>query len=257
MNERAGRVPAPANVIAIASGKGGVGKTWLAVTLAHAMAERGVQVLLFDGDVGLANVDVQLGLGPTADLTGALAGRGRPEEVVRRLPDLGFSVIAGSSGQGGIAAMTPAGLEALGRALHELAGGYDRVLLDLGAGIDRTVRRLAGFAGVGLVVTEDEPTALTDAYAYIKVTKQRRPDADLRVAVNSAASLREGERTYAALRRACETFLQMTPPFAGVVRRDPRVPEAVRHQVPFLTRYPGSETADDVRRLAGRLLAGA
>jgi flagellar biosynthesis protein FlhG len=249
-----GRRSGPANVLAVASGKGGVGKTWLAITLAQAMAERGARVLVFDGDLGLANVDVQLGLGPTRDLTSALAGRHALAEVVRPVPAAGFDVIAGRSGGGGLAATTSVHLEWLGRALGELAAGYDRVLLDLGAGIDRTVRSMAACAGVGLVVTDEEPTALTDAYAYIKLTLQQRPDADLRVVVNAAAGPREGERTYSTLRRACETFLETSPPLAGVVRRDARVREAIRQQTPFLTRHPTVEAADDVRRLAQQLL---
>jgi flagellar biosynthesis protein FlhG len=250
----AARAPAPANVIAVASGKGGVGKTWFAITLAQAMTAAGQKALLFDGDLGLANVDVQLGLNPQADLSRALAGHESLDKVLLPVEATGFHVAAGRSGSGGLAALSAGQLDGLGRGLTRLAGAYDRVVVDLGAGIDATVRTLAGFAGTNLVLTTDEPTALTDAYAYIKVIRQHRPDADLRVVVNMAASHREGERTHTTLRKACESFLGFAPPLAGVVRRDSRVREAIRAQKPLLTRSPNADAAQDVTALAKRLL---
>lgn len=252
--EGAARMPAPANVIAVASGKGGVGKTWLAITLTQALSTAGRKALLFDGDLGLANVDVQLGLNPTADLSRALAGQQALDDVLLPVEATGFHVAAGRSGSGGLAALSAGQLEGLGRGVVRLADSYDKVVMDLGAGIDATVRTLAGFAGVSLVVTTDEPTALTDAYAYIKVIRQHRPDADLRVVVNMATSYREGERTHTTLRKACESFLGFNPPLAGVIRRDTRVREAIRAQKPLLTRSPNSEAATDVTRLAQHLL---
>jgi flagellar biosynthesis protein FlhG len=247
---------APSNVVAVASGKGGVGKTWLAITLAQALGAAGQNALLFDGDLGLANVDVQLGLNPTADLSRALAGQEPLDSVLLKVEATGFHVAAGRSGSGGLAALSAGQLDGLGQGLVKLAERYDRVVMDLGAGLDATVRTLAGFAGVGLVVTTDEPTALTDAYAYIKVIRQHRPDADLRVVVNMAASQREGERTHATLRKACENFLGFAPPLAGVIRRDGWVREAIRAQKPLLSRAPNSEAAADVTRLARHLLDG-
>jgi len=248
------KAAAPSNVVSVASGKGGVGKTWLAITLAHAISASGQSCLLFDGDLGLANVDVQLGLDPVRDLATAVATEQALHEIAVPVPDTGFHVVAGRSGSGGLAAMAAGQIDQLGKSLRTLAQRYDRVVLDLGAGIDRTVRTLAGHAGVGLVVTNDEPTALTDAYAYIKVVKRQRPDADLRIVVNMAANQREGERTYATLRKACENFLRVTPPLLGVVRRDDRVRESIRHQCPLLTRYPNADAAADVHALARRLL---
>jgi flagellar biosynthesis protein FlhG len=247
-------MPAPSNLIAVASGKGGVGKTWFAITLAQALSAAGRSALLFDGDLGLANVDVQLGLNPQVDLGRALSGQMPLEQALEPVAATGFHVVAGRSGSGGLAALSAGQLAALGRDLADLAGRYDQVVMDLGAGIDATVRTLAGFAGVGLVVTTDEPTALTDAYAYIKVVRQHRPDADLRVVVNMAGSKREGERTYATLRKACESFLGMAPPLAGVVRRDPKVREAIRAQTPILTRHPNSPASADVTALAQAVL---
>ena len=252
--EGAARMQAPSNVIAVASGKGGVGKTWLAITLTQALSAAGQTALLFDGDLGLANVDVQLGLNPTADLSQALAGQESLDKVLLPVEATGFHVAAGRSGSGGLAALSAGQLEGLGRGVARLAESYDRVVMDLGAGIDATVRTLAGYAGINLVVTTDEPTALTDAYAYIKVIRQHRPDADLRIVVNMAASQREGERTHTTLRKACESFLGFAPPLAGVVRRDARVRDAIRAQKPLLTRSPNSDAAADITRLAQQLL---
>lgn len=241
------------NGFAIASGKGGVGKTWLAITLCHAWARLGQNVLLFDGDLGLANVDVQLGLAPAKDLGGVFAGDYTLAEAATSFADGGFTVIAGRSGSGGLATLAPERLALIGGGLAALAPRYDRVVLDLGAGVERTVRQLAAQAGRCLVVTTDEPTAMTDAYAFIKLSVQQKVRPDLRVVVNMAETQTEGERTYATLRKACETFLKVSPPLAGIVRRDKKVKEAIRHQTPLLMRYPNAEAATDVEALARKL----
>ncbi|MFN4281201.1 MAG: MinD/ParA family protein [Alphaproteobacteria bacterium] len=243
------------NVVAVSSGKGGVGKTWLSVTLCHALAQAGQRVLLFDGDLGLANIDIQLGLAPKHDLSSVIAGRRTLQGATFRFEEGGFDIIAGQSGAGGLASLPPARLVALRDDLMALARGYDWLVIDIGAGIDRTARAMLSRAGIGLVVTTDEPTALTDAYALIKIVKNERPDADLRAVVNKAASSRDGERTYATLLRACENFLKCSPPLAGVVRDDPHVRDTIRQQTPLLMRYPNSDAAADVAQLAHRLAA--
>ncbi len=250
---RAGRdATRQARLIAVASGKGGVGKTWLSITLAHALARAGARVLLFDGDLGLANVDVQLGLAGGRDLGLLLAGAADVADAAQPTP-AGFSVLAGRSGSGAFAALAEDAVDRLA-AMLAAAEGYSHVLLDLGAGLDRTVRRLAALADTLLVVTTDEPTALTDAYAALKLAALDNPPGDRRIVVNLAASRAAGERTYAALAHAAEKFLGRRPELAAVIRRDPRVPEAIRRQTPLLTRHPHSEAAADVEALAGQLL---
>ncbi|MHA1599509.1 MAG: MinD/ParA family protein [Alphaproteobacteria bacterium] len=243
------------NAFAIASGKGGVGKTWLSVTLCHALARAGRKVLLFDGDLGLANVDIQLGLAPRHDLAGVIAGRCRLGDAVMAYAEGGFDVVAGRSGTGSLANLSAKHLTSLSTALAEMAPDYDHVVLDLGAGIERTVRQLAAQARTSLVVTSDEPTAMTDAYAFIKLLLQQQPDANVQIVVNMASSDSEGERTYATLRKACTSFLKMAPSLAGVIRRDNKVKETIRNQAPLLMRYPNCTAAGDVEALARRLMA--
>jgi len=251
--------PAPVvdrGILAIASGKGGVGKTWFAITLTHALAKRNQKVLLFDGDLGLANIDIQLGLMPRHDLGSVVAGKLTLNQAATRFTDGGFDIIAGRSGSGSLANIPPSRLQLIADDLTLMARDYDRVIIDLGAGVEKAVRQLANTARTILVVTSDEPTALTDAYAFIKINAIERPSADIRVVVNASNSTREGERTYATLLKACQGFLRISPPLAGVVRRDTRVREAIRNQTPLLTRYPNSEAALDVEALAERLLVG-
>ncbi len=242
------------NMIAIASGKGGVGKTWLAITLAHALARKGARTLLFDGDLGLANLDIQLGLMPKHDLGSVITGRLTLNQAVIAFEDGGFDIIAGRSGSAGLTNMPASRLQILSDDLTLLAANYDKVIVDLGGGVERTVRRLTHSVGTCLVVATDEPTSLTDAYAFIKITHMDRPGIDIRIVVNMVKSDREGERTYNTLLKACEGFLKTSPPLLGVIRRDAKVREAIRNQTSILTRFPNSEAAGDVEAIAGRLM---
>jgi flagellar biosynthesis protein FlhG len=244
----------PGRLLAVASGKGGVGKTWFAITLAHALARAGRRVLLFDGDLGLANVDIQLGLTPSRDISAVLSGQARLADCVMTHAPGGFDILAGRSGSGALAALDPAALEACLAALREAASRYDFVLLDLGAGLEGGARRMAAFADVLLVLATEEPTSLTDAYAVLKLHAADRPGGDARVVVNQAASRPGGERTHATLKRACLAFLATAPPLAGMVRRDEHVREAIRRQALLLTRHPNAAAAADVEEIARTLL---
>lgn len=243
-----------ARLIAVASGKGGVGKTWFAITLAHALSRAGQRVLLFDGDLGLANVDIQLGLVPAADLSAVVSGSIKLAEAARSYAPGGFDILPGRSGSGALSALPAATVERLLAGLVGLGDRYDLVLLDLGAGLERSTRRMAGAADTLLVVATEEPASLTDAYAVLKLNAADRGTSDARIVVNLAASRGAGERVYATLVQACRNFLGIEPPLAGIVRRDERVREAIRRQCLLLARHPNSQAAADVEAMLPALL---
>jgi flagellar biosynthesis protein FlhG len=249
------------NIMAVASGKGGVGKTWFSVTLSHTFAYGGEKVLLIDGDLGLANVDIQLGLTPGHDLASVISGRARLDEAIsgyaggsaQRGQGGGFDILAGKSGSGALATLALPELQRLRDGLLVLSRHYDRLVIDLAAGLDPSVLTLSMMAGSACVVVTDEPTSLTDAYAFIKTLVQRGAKIDMRIVVNQAQGRIDGERTFDTLRRACESFLQVSPTLAGIVRRDPRVKECIRLQTPILARYPTANAAADVQAIAARI----
>lgn len=243
------------NLVAVASGKGGVGKTWFSITLSHALARSGKKVLLFDGDLGLANVDVQLGLMPRRDLNDVIRGRLGLDKVIQPYEEGGFDIVAGRSGQASLSALPSQRLALLRDQLLEVADSYDVVVCDLGAGVDRTVRMFSASATRTMLITTDEPTSLTDAYAFIKLGNAAGMSRNISIVVNMAPSLSEGERTYRTLLKACENFLRLAPPMAGMVRLDPRVKETIRHQTPLLIRSPNTESAEDVEKIARYVLS--
>lgn len=249
------KIPKPPvrNMIAVASGKGGVGKTWFSITMAHAFAQAGLKTLLFDADLGLANIDIQLGLMPQKDLGSVLTGRVTLNQAVTHYEPGNFDIIAGRSGSGSIANILTSKLEPIVQDLRTLATGYDRVIIDLGAGVDKSVRMFAAMASTLLIVCTDEPTSLTDAYAFIKMMCMDQALSNIRIVVNSANTPREGDRTYSTLYRACQGFLHLSPPLAGIIRRDTRVRDAIRNQTSILLRSPNAEAAEDVINIAIRL----
>ena len=239
-----------ANIIAVASGKGGVGKTWFSITLAHALAKMGKRVLLFDGDLGLANVDVQLGLMPKRDLNDVIRGRLGLDRVIQEYPEGGFDIVAGRSGQASLSALPSQRLSLLRDQLMDVASEYDVVIADLGAGVDRTVRMLSATASSTFLISTDEPTSLTDAYAFIKLGNAAGMSKNINIVVNMASSKIEGEKTYKTLLKACENFLRISPSLAGIIRNDTKVKETIRMQTPILIRSPNADAAEDTERIA-------
>ena len=153
-------------LITIASGKGGVGKTWLAITLSHALAALDHKIMLFDGDLGLANVDIQLGLTPEHDLGAVLSGSLKISQALTRFnaedaARTGFDVLVGKSGSGALSMIARERLIGLRQGLIQAACDYDHIILDLAAGVDSSVSTLAHHQGVNLVVVTAEPTSLT------------------------------------------------------------------------------------------------
>lgn len=242
------------NMIAVASGKGGVGKTWFSITLAHALSGFKQKTLLFDGDLGLANIDIQLGLMAKYDLGSVISGAMSLNQVIHHYDKGRFDIIAGRSGSAGLASMPIGRLQILGEDLSALSSSYDKVILDMGAGVEKPVRILSGLAEKIIVVCTDEPTSLTDAYAFIKIMTMQYSRCDINIVVNQANSIREGQRTYDTLLKACTNFLKINPPLLGIIRRDARVRDSIRNQTSIINRYPTSEAAEDVVAIAKKLI---
>jgi len=250
---------APASIIAVASGKGGVGKTFMAITLASAFAQAGKRTLLVDGDLGLANVDVQLGIAPETDLAAVLSGWVELDDAVTAVDGGagagGFDVLPGRSGSGALAELPPEDVARLAAGLSALALQYDQVIVDLGAGIETNCMRLARAADKTLLVVTDEPTSMTDAYAFIKVLRGYAPNVEQVIAINQADDRAGGQRTYEGMARACQKFLGFRPLLAGVVLRDDRVREAIRSQRTLISTDPTAQAVQDAIAIAHALIS--
>jgi flagellar biosynthesis protein FlhG len=241
------------SIVAIASGKGGVGKTWLAITLSHIISRMGRKVLLFDGDIGLANVDVQLGLTPKKDVSKVFFSNALLKDVITPFcPN--FDIIAGRSGSGNLASLPAAKLTALKEQLLTLSDVYDVIFVDLGAGVEEHVRALAASATRCIVVVTDEPTSLTDAYAFIKLCLASEPTMDIGVVINQSSTLKEGEKTYASLNKACASFLKYSPHCLGIIRKDGKVKDSIRNQASLIARAPHCTAASDAAAIAIKLM---
>ena len=245
------------NIIAVASGKGGVGKTWFSITLAHLFARAGRRTLLFDGDIGLANVDVQLGISPTVDLSSVFSGQRLMKDAITHYAKGNFDILAGRSGSTSMAGLGASRMQPAAEQLVALASQYDFVIIDLGAGIEQHVQVMSALASKVIVVLTDEPTSLTDAYAFIKLCVTRPNPPAVHVVVNQAASHKEGESTYGAIKRATENFLKYTPPLLGVIRKDNKVKDSIRAQTSLIEKAPATTAATDVAAISVKLLTKA
>jgi flagellar biosynthesis protein FlhG len=244
--------PAPF-AIAATSGKGGVGKTNLITNLAVAMAEMGQRVMILDGDLGLANVDLLLGLAPRRTLHDVVTGVCRVEEIVLTAPS-GIQILPASSGVEEMANLDDYRREVLLRSLEAVTRDRDVLLVDTGSGIHAQTIRLAQVGAEILVVTTPEPPAFSDAYATLKVLASRALARPPRLVVTMANDDAEAARVAQRVRRVARRFLDLDVDLCGVIPKDAAVGRAVREQRPFVSAYPDSRAAAGVRTLARRLL---
>lgn len=252
--ERAGVSPMVRHrTIAVTSGKGGVGKSSVALNLAVALARRDRRVALLDGDLGLASLNVLLGLAPRWDLRHVVRGERRLAEIVLRGPH-GLAVIPAGSGVAELASLDAAPRAALIAELRGLERTVDFLLVDTGAGISETVLGLVLASDDAIVVTRPEPTALTDAYALMKVVLQRRPDFPFHLLVNLVRDAAEARDVHDKLATILHRFLGYRPGDAGHVVTDVEVARAVVAQAPFVMAAPGCAASRAIEALAERLL---
>ena len=229
--------------LSVLSGKGGVGKTTIALNLSLALRREGARVLLVDCDLGLANLDVLLGISPEVTLQDVLISDVSASAAVHRVED-GLDILPAASGVPELVDMTTDMRDMLLSRLRPLLGSYDYVFLDLGAGM--SMARV-------LVVTP-EPTAMTDTYAIIKVLAQVHGVRDFLLVVNQTESREEETATFRRLHSACKRFLGVEPMLLGGIRQDPKVAEAICRRKPLLQLFPACNAAGDLVELAKRLM---
>ena len=241
-------------IVGVLSGKGGVGKTNLVVNVAIACRGEGKRVLVVDGDLGLANVDVLLGMTPKRNVGDVLRGDCALEDAVAIGPQ-GIHVLPAASARADLATLRPRELAALLLPLFKAAERYELVLLDLGAGLGTAVLGLAACCDRLLLVTTPEPTAFADAYATLKVLAGELPDTPVEVVVNGARSLGEALRSHARLEKLALRFLARAPTLAGFIPYDPRLPQAVARQCAVIEVFPNAPSSREFARLAVRVSA--
>lgn len=242
-------------VVTVTSGKGGVGKSSLAINLSLAMQQMGWRVMLFDADLGLSNVDVMLGLTPAEELTEVLR-RGAPLERCLMEGPLGLQVISGGSGFYELANLSDDRLERLLEQLAQLDSMFDVLVVDTGAGISKTVLSFVLSSLETILVTTPEPTAITDAYGMAKVIFTRRPEAQVRVVVNQCRDAAEAQSVAERLNVVARRFLGHEMAFLGYLPFDLQVREAVQTQVPFVLSRPHARISRLVAGMAEEILGG-
>jgi flagellar biosynthesis protein FlhG len=245
------RLSQPVQVIAVTGGKGGVGKTSVSVNLAAALAGSGRRVLLLDGDLGLANADVFLGLSPRYTLAHVLSGERTLEEILLTTAQ-GFQVVPAASGAADMAQLGIPEHLGLVRAFSSLASRVDVLIVDTAAGLTHSVLQFSQASQHVLVVICDEPASLTDAYALVKVLSRNHGVDRFRVLANQVRVPGEGAELFQRFERVTARFLDVVLDFAGEIPEDEYLRRAIREQLPVVNGYPTSPAARAFKKLAAR-----
>jgi flagellar biosynthesis protein FlhG len=238
-------------VIAVTGGKGGVGKTSVSVNLATAMAASGKRVVLLDGDLGLANADVFLGLSPRYTLAHVLSGERTLDEVVIAAPQ-GFLVVPAASGAADMANMGETEHLGLVQAFSTLAARVDVLIVDTAAGIAHSVLQFSQASQHVVVVICDEPASLTDAYALVKVLSRNHGVSRFRVLANQVRMQGAGAELFRRFELVTARFLDVVLEFAGEIPEDEYLRRSVREQRPVFDAYPSCPAARAFKKLAAR-----
>lgn len=241
--------PKPVRVIAVTSGKGGVGKTNLSVNLGVALSQMGRRVALLDADMGLANVDILLGLSPEYNLTHVLQGEKSLQEIMLTGP-AGLKVIPASSGVQQMSELSNVEQAGVIRAFSDIDKNLDVLIVDTAAGISSSVVNFARACQEIIVVVCDEPTSLTDAYAYIKLLNRDYGLNKFHVVANMVQSIQQGQQLFNKLTKVTDKYLDVSLNYTGAVPFDEYLRRSVQKQSPVLEAFPRSKAALAIRNLA-------
>jgi flagellar biosynthesis protein FlhG len=232
----------PTRVIAVASGKGGVGKTAVVANTAYALAQLGKKVLIIDADLGLANIDVVFGLNPRYNLNHFFEGLKTLEEIMVEGP-WGIKILPAGSGVQQFTRLDSRQRMRLIEDLDSLQEDFDVVLIDTEAGISENVTYFTVAAQDIFIVTSPEPTAITDAYALMKLLSTRYHQKQFQLIVNSVSNTGEGLDVYQKLTTVANRYLSISIDYLGCIPFDKRLRESIRRQSPMVEIYPGSKTS--------------
>lgn len=240
-------------IIAVTSGKGGVGKTNLAVNMAIAYAQQGKKVILIDGDLGMANVNVLLNVVPQYNLMQVINKQKTMQEIILDT-EVGIKFIAGANGFSKIANLSVDELDYFAKQFAQL-GNADIIIIDTGAGIANNVLQFVAAADEVYVVTTPEPTAITDAYGIIKIitTELVNRELNLKLLVNKVHTADEGKKISERIINIVGQFLNYKVDYIGFVYADPVVEQSVIRQKPFMIVNPTSKPAQCVKHIVGRI----
>lgn len=241
--------PKPVLVIAVSSGKGGVGKTNISINLAISMVKAGQNVMLMDADLGLANVDLMLGLKPAYNLSHVINGERTLEEIIIEGPG-GLKIVPASSGVKLMSELNPMENAGLIRAFSELSINLDTLIVDTAAGISDSVVSFSRASHEVIIVVCDEPASLTDAYALMKVLNKDHGVQRFRILSNMTHSAQEGQELFAKLLRVTDRFLDATLSHMGSIPYDEYLRKAIQKQRPVVEAYPRSRSAMAFKNLA-------
>jgi flagellar biosynthesis protein FlhG len=244
-----------ARILTVTSGKGGVGKSNFTLNFALLLRRSGYRVLVFDADIGLANLDVLMGVTPKYNLYHLLKNEKSLKEIVHTGPE-GLKFIAGGSGFTELVRLTDAELEQFASQVLQIGSENDFIIFDTGAGLSKETLKFILAAEETFVVTTPEPTAITDAYAIIKMVKNMNHDVKFRLVVNRVANEKEGRQTADKISLVARKFLGLDIPALGFVDDDVHVSRAVRKQVPFTIEYPASAASRSLARIVQSYLEG-
>jgi flagellar biosynthesis protein FlhG len=243
-----------ARVLAVTSGKGGVGKTSTSVNLSIALAARGARVVLIDADLGLANVEVLLGLNSLYNLQHVIHGERSMTQVLVQGPG-GIHVVPGSSGIAKLADLGPTARQNVLNGLKELQETADYIIIDTMAGIGQNAVAFAAASDEVLLVTTPEPSAIVDAYAMLKTIFQMREDAEILLVPNMVSNQQQASVVAKKLQHVAQQYLGHQVSYLGYIPRDPHVSHGVMQSAPFIERFPNAAASRCVESLAQNLMA--